>query len=62
MGHGLHLTNTDAVLAINVSFNGGRNYYPVNSGQSLILNDIVLHYFNLVSTGAATWVALVKEG
>lgn len=61
-GHGIRIRNLDGTATLNVSFDGGRTYYPIPP-NSEISEDAAFHYFFVVSSGAAiSWAALVREG
>jgi len=62
-GFRLVLRNTDATNDVEVSFDSGRNFFPLPQGEVPLHLDIAFHFFFVRSdTGTATWSALLFEG
>ena len=60
-GHHIVIKNLDGTNLLKISFDGGRNFFTLQKGETLNF-DVAFHYFYVLSDANAAWCALVSEG
>ncbi len=57
------IKNTDTTNALEISFNGGRNFFTIPQGSDPLKLNVLFRFIYLRSNaGTATWSALIGEG
>jgi len=63
LGQYIRIANLDGTNNLEVSFNGGGNYYSILPGHPPLDVDAQFHFFYVRSnTGTVNWSALIGEG
>ena len=63
LGQYLRISNLDATNNLEISFDGGRNFYTISpTDPPLDVNAIYHFFFVKSSTGTVNWAALLGEG
>lgn len=63
IGQFINIKNTDDTNNLEISFNGGRNFFVLpQGGVPLQLNALFYFFYLRSSAGTATWSALIGEG
>jgi hypothetical protein len=60
-GVGISITNKDGTNLLEISFDGGRNFYPIYATKEF-KGDALMHFFYVRSSAGAAWSAVVAEG
>ena len=63
LGQYIRISNTHATQDFQISFNGGRDYYTIASGDPPLDVVALFHFFYVKGSGASTtYEALIGEG